>query len=322
MSTWNRSKKIIMGVAVVLIASFLLALFALYQFSAPQSKAPKERMVINLGTSEKELIHQLHIQGYIRSPWAFNMVLTIKGWHGKIEPGGYLISKAMSAWTLADTLVNHPYQRWVLLPEGLRVEELAEILGSKLRWGEEQKSDFLNFAQEGYMFPDTYLLNLDYSGKEVAQRLMSNFNEKVRELFLEAQQANIRNDTLIILASLVQRETASEEEMPLISGIIWNRWLKGMRFEIDATVQYALGEEGNWWPMVKPEDYKVDSPYNTYLYEGRPPAPICSPGLAAIRAVIYPEETEYLYFLHDQGGKIHPARTYEQHLQNIEKYLK
>ncbi|WP_219853589.1 endolytic transglycosylase MltG, partial [Candidatus Hakubella thermalkaliphila] len=149
----NRTKKILIGVAVALLASLLLALFALYQFSAPQSKAPEERIIINLGTSEKELINQLHAQGYIRSPWAFNMVLTIKGWHGKIEPGGYLISKAMSAWTLADTLVNHPYQRWVLLPEGLRVEELAEILGSKLRWGEEQKSDFLNFAQEGYMFP-------------------------------------------------------------------------------------------------------------------------------------------------------------------------
>ncbi len=95
-----------------------------------------------------------------------------------------------------------------------------------------------------------------------------------------------------------------------------------MKLEIDASVQYALGEEGNWWPMVTPEDYKTDSPYNTYLIEGRPPAPICNPGLAAIRAVIYPEETDYLYFLHDQEGKIHPARSYEEHLQNIEKYLK
>ncbi len=279
-------------------------------------------MVINLGTSEKELISLLHAQGYIRSPSAFKMVLTIRGWRGKIEPGGYLISKAMSAWKLADILVNHPYQRWVILPEGLRIEEMAETLGSKLRWGEDQKSDFLKSAQEGYLSPDTYLLNLDYSGAEVAQRLIANFNEKVKELFLEAQQANIRNDTLIILASLVQREAGSEEEMPLIAGIIWNRWTAGMKFEIDATVQYALGEEGAWWPMVKPEDYKIDSPYNTYLIEGRPPAPICNPGLAAIRAVIYPEETEYLYFLHDQEGKIHPALTYEEHLQNIEKYLR
>ncbi|GFP23818.1 UPF0755 protein [Candidatus Hakubella thermalkaliphila] len=117
MLTMNRTKKILIGVAVALLASLLLALFALYQFSAPQSKAPEERIIINLGTSEKELINQLHAQGYIRSPLAFSMVLTIKGGHGKIEPGGYLISKAMSAWQLADSLVNHPYQRWVLLPK-------------------------------------------------------------------------------------------------------------------------------------------------------------------------------------------------------------
>lgn len=227
----------------------------------------------------------------------------------------------MSAWKLADTLVNHPYQKWVLLPEGLRIEEVAEIVGQKLRWGEEQKKDFLKLAQKGYLFPDTYLLNLDYSGKEIAQRLISNFNEKVKNLFTEALETNIRNDTLIILASLIQREAGSEEEMPLIAGIIWNRWIKGMKLGIDATVQYTLGEKDAWWPMLTPEDYKVDSAYNTYLYEGCPPAPICSPGLAAIRAVIYPEETGYLYFLHDKEGKIHVARTYEEHLHNIERYL-
>ena len=128
-----------MGVVVAIVASLLFALFALYQFSAPQSKAPEERLVINLGTSEEELINQLHAQSYIRSPWAFSLVLTIKGWHGKIEPGGYLISKAMSAWKLADTLVNHPYQRWIVLPEGLRVEEVAETVGQKLGWQEQEK---------------------------------------------------------------------------------------------------------------------------------------------------------------------------------------
>jgi UPF0755 protein len=110
--------------------------------------------------------------------------------------------------------------------------------------------------------------------------------------------------------------------MPLIAGIIWNRWQKDMKFEIDATIQYALGTPGNWWPIIKPADYKLDSSYNTYIHEGRPPTPICNPGLAAISAVIHPEETEYLYYLHDSEGQIHLAKTYEEHLENIEKYLK
>jgi predicted RNase H-like HicB family nuclease len=156
---------------------------------------------------------------------------------------------------------------------------------------------------------------------DVAKRMESQFNEKTADLFKEATEKDIRNDTLIVLASLVQRETANEEEMPIIAGVIWNRWLKDMPFQIDATIQYVLGEPGNWWPIIKPEDYKLDSPYNTYLHKGRPPTPICNPGLATIDAVINSEETEYLYYLHDGEGQIHLAKTYEEHQANIEQYL-
>lgn len=227
----------------------------------------------------------------------------------------------MYPWTIANILIAFPYQKWVTLPEGLREEQMAEILQEKLGWTAAEKQQFLLSSEEGYSFPDTYLLNQDQTGYQVAKRLSDRFNEKVAGLFKEAEEQNIRNDSLIVLASLVQRETANEEQMPLIAGIIWNRWLKGMKFEIDATLQYALGEVGNWWRIIKPEDRQINSPYNTYLHKGRPPTPISNPGLAAIRAVIYPEETEYLYYLHDENRQIHPAKTYQEHLDNIEKYL-
>jgi UPF0755 protein len=96
-----------------------------------------------------------------------------------------------------------------------------------------------------------------------------------------------------------------------------------MPFQIDATVQYALGEPGNWWPVIKPEDYyKTDSPYNTYINKDRPPFPICNPGLAAISAVIHSQDSDYLYYLHDAMGQIHLAKTYQEHQANIEKYLR
>ena len=319
----SRNKKIAIGIAGGIILAIAIGAFAFYQhqFSAPQKEAETERIVVNLTTTEEELIPKLKEQGYIRSEWAFNYVLKKKGWQGKIEPGGYKVSKSMNAWELADTLVNHPYQKWVVIPEGLRKEEIAERMQEKLGWAESTKKEFVANSKEGYLFPDTYLLNLDYTGREVARRMQNKFNEEVADLFKEARENNIRNDTLIVLASLVQREAASEKEMPLIAGIIWNRWLQDMKFEIDATVQYALGEVGNWWPVVKPEDYKLDSPYNTYLHKGRPPAPICNPGLAAIDAVINSEDSEYLYYLHDSEGQIHPAKTYGEHLENIDKYL-
>jgi UPF0755 protein len=293
-----------------------------YRFSAPQREAPQEPIVINLSTTDQQLIVKLKEQGYIRSEWAFDFVLESEGWQGKIEPGGYNVSKSMNAWQLADVLVNRPYQKWVVVPEGLRAAEIAEKLQEKLKWADEIKSEFLESSKEGYLFPDTYLLNLDYTGKDTAKRMENLFNEKTAGLFAEAAENNILNDTLIVLASIVQREAASEKEMPLIAGIIWNRWLIDMNFEIDATIQYALGKPGNWWPVIKVEDYKFDSPYNTYLYKGRPPTPICSPGLAAIEAVINPQDSEYFYYLHDSERQIHPAKTYEEHMANIEKYLK
>jgi len=321
MKSMTRNKKIVILSGIVAATGIAVFVF-LYQFSAPQRVAEEERIVVNLTTTEEELIPKLKEQGYIKSEWAFNFVLKRKGWQGKIEPGGYMVSKGMDAWLLADTLVNRPYQKWVVIPEGLQKEEIAEMVQEKIDWAEVEGRRFLSRAKEGYLFPDTYLLNLDYIGEDVAKRMENQFNEKVADLFKEAKENNIKNDTLIVLASLVQREAGNEKEMPLIAGVIWNRWLKGMKFEIDATIQYALGEPSNWWPIIKPEDYKFDSPYNTYLHKGRPPAPICNPGLAAISAVIHSEETEYLYYLHDSEGQIHPAKTYEEHLKNIEKYLK
>lgn len=316
-----RNKKIVILGGIVLIIVIAVLMFQ-RQFSAPQKTSEEERITVNLTTTEAELIPKLKEQGYIKSEWAFNFVLKRKGWQGKIEPGGYIASKGMNAWQLADTLVNHPYQKWAVIPEGLRKEEIADIMQKKLGWTENAKEKFIAEGREGYLFPDTYLLNLDYTGEDAAKRMENQFNEKTADLFKEAKENSIRNDTLIVLASLVQREAANGQEMPLIAGVIWNRWLKDMKFEIDATVQYALGEPGNWWPKIKPEDYKTDSPYNTYLHKGRPPAPICNPGLAAISAVIHSEETEYLYYLHDSQGQIHPAKTYEEHKKNIEKYLK
>jgi len=320
----NRNKKNIIVGAIILLIGILAGAYY-FLFSGPKREFEMERIVVNLNTTEEELIPKLKEQGYIRNEWAFKLVMKIKGWEGKIQPGAYTVSKTMDAWALADTLVRFRYQGWAVIPEGLRNEEVAEILQEKLYWSDNTKKEFLNYAEEGYSFPDTYLLDLTNSGnagKVVAEAMKNQFDEKVVGLFKEAEKSNIKNDTLIALASLVQREAANENDMPLIAGVIWNRWLKGMPFQIDATIQYALGEPGNWWPIIKPDDYKLDSPYNTYLHKGRPPAPICNPGLAAVEAVIHSEETNYLYYLHDSKGQIHLAKTYEEHLQNIEKYLK
>ena len=193
----------------------------LYQLSAPERGAEEERLVVDLTTSESEFSAELHSRGFIRSPLAFNIFLTLRGGKGKIEPGAYLVSKSMNAPELIEILVNHPYQKWVVTPEGLRKEEVAAIVKDKLGWTDSRKKEFLEGSEEGYLFPDTYLLNLDYSGEEVAKRMMDQFNEKVADLFFKAGEQDIRNDTLIVMASLVQREAASGPDLQ--SGIGGNR---------------------------------------------------------------------------------------------------
>jgi len=145
----------------------------------------------------------------------------------------------------------------------------------------------------------------------------------------------------LTLASVIQREAAGTHDMKLIAGILWNRLLDGMRLQVDATVQYVRDDishygvardhyqplesytsQGGWWAPIKPEDKNIASPYNTYRNDGLPPHPICNPGLAAIEAVLNPEETNCFYYLHAPDRKIYCAVTYQEHLKNIETYLK
>ncbi len=128
-------------------------------------------------------------------------------------------------------------------------------------------------------------------------------------------------DAAIRIASIIQREAAGPHDMRLISGIIWNRFAKGMSLELDATLQYVKGTEDNWWPSVKSKDKYLDSPYNTYKYKGVPPGAISNPSIDAINAVYSPQKTDCIFYLHDANRKIHCSKTYEEHMRNIRAYL-
>lgn len=346
----SKKRKIAIGITSGIILAIAIGVFVFYQhqFSAPQKGAEIEKITINLTTTEEELIPKLKEQGYIRNEWAFNYVLKKKSWQGKIQPGAYKVSKAMNAWQLAEVLVSEPYMKWVVIPEGLRKEQIAELIGDTLGWDQETKEKWIsNYTAmkyeevEGIYFPDTYLIPTDETPLQVADRLRAKFNEKFQPYTEKFIEANIKWTTALKIASLVQREAASKEDMPLIAGIIWNRLLHDppMKLEIDATVQYArdsiahydkepndiqpsrYSSEGDWWTPIKVEDKQIESPYNTYLNKGLPPHPICNPGLDAIDAVLNAAETECLYYLHDSERQIHCAKTYEEHKKNIEKYF-
>jgi UPF0755 protein len=247
-----------------------------------------------------------------------------------IPPGGYKLSKGMSLSQIARVLTQKPYMKWVVIPEGLRKEEIAVILGTALGWTKDQEAKWISTDTkmkydnvEGVYFPDTYLVPVDELLLDVVNRLVAKFNEKFAVYLPEFNEQNIKWTTGLTLASIVQREAASDPEMPLVAGILWNRLEQGMPLDVDATLQYVRGDVGKgWWAPITVADKQTQSPYNTYLNKGLPPHPICNPGIPAIEAVLNPAQTDCLYYLHGNDGQLHCAKTYEEHQQNIEQYLK
>lgn len=325
-------KKFWIPFSLVVGVGFVGLLITWMLFMAPQPKSQDEVVfTVGLKTTEPAIIDKLKSQGLIRSTFGMNLALTVKGKHGKIESGGYYLAKNLNVWQVVDKLTSSPAMKWVVIPEGLRKEEIGELLAKTLDWksGEIEKWNTIYTAMqfdylEGVYFPDTYLIPVDENGLDIAKRMIRHFDERFAPYLPQFAKQNIIWTTGLRFASVIQREAAGKSDMPLIAGILWNRLDKKMKLEIDATVQYARGKtDKGWWSPIKASDIdEVDSKYNTYKYEGLPPHPIDNPGIEAIEAVLNPAETDCLYYLHDHDRQIHCAVTYEEHMDNVDKYLK
>lgn len=320
------SKKMLAGALVVIV--FLgLAFWAASAFRAAEKDASPERLVVSLGESKISVSQDLKDKGFIKNAFAFRLA---SAWLWKIKPGAYKISKSENVWQIVSILSKEPYMKWVTIPEGLRKEEIADLLSQTLDWSEKEKDDWINTYTaldsdhiEGVYFPDTYLIPVEEAPLDVAKRLRAKFEEKFASVAKEAATQNIKWTTVVKIASIIQREAAGKNDMPLIAGIIWNRLDAKMKLDMDSTLQYARGDAGKgFWAPISVADKKTDSPYNTYLYAGLPPHPIANPGLSAIEAVLHPEKTDCLYYLHDNSGVIHCSATYGEQQANVDKYLK
>lgn len=319
---------LISGGILIGVSASMFFLFS--QFGPVDPDALEEEVFIVIRGTEDDALEKLEKEGYIKNTLAFHAVMTYKG-EKTIKPGGYLLSKKMSAGMLADAITAEPDMIWVTIPEGLRKEEIGERMATALGWSDEELDAWnttytamTDDQLEGVYFPDTYLIPVNENGLDVAKRMQNHFNDQFAPYIDQFAQKDIIWTTGIRLASVVQREAAGTTDMPLIAGILWNRLLKGQNLEVDATVQYARGKtNAGWWVPIKPEDIRtIDSPYNTYKNKGLPPHPICNPGIAAIESVLDPEETDCLYYLHSSDRQIHCAVTYEEHQENIQKYLR
>lgn len=253
---------------------------------------------------------------------------------------GFSVSQSLHNRTvykiIADTIDNlshiefyqalaNPTMRYVKIAEGMRKEEISDMLDGKFGWDERDLSDFASYDEyrerkfEGKYFPGVYLVPRDASGQEVKKMMNERFKTNIDSIIPDNSKDNINE--MLTIASIIQREAAGASDMRLISGVIKNRLNRGMSLQMDATLQYIKGNEEEWWPEVESEDKHLPSPYNTYKNKGLPPSPIANPGMAAIRAAMNPEGTSCLYYFH-KNGVIYCSKSYAEHKRKIDLYLK
>lgn len=301
---------IILALAVVGFAG--VAWFAV---SPPKHTESEVRLVILKGSSLRRISNLLKDDNLIRYPLAFEIYGRLALNNKQLDAGSYVIPTGSSFSSILNLLQQGSDDIWITIPEGLRAEEIGDLLEKSLPEFDANSPDFSAecLAHNGKLFPETYLWPREYTTTQACLALRREF---------EKRYPNITNDQLV-LASLIEREAAGNDDRSLIAGVIQHRLTIGMALQIDATLQYTKGknQKGEWWSPPLSSDKELPSPYNTYLNTGLPPRPIANPGAKAIAAALSPTETEFLYYLHDNQGNVHFAKTYEQHLANIAKYL-
>jgi UPF0755 protein len=321
--------KIILGVLGVGILIVLGVVGWVYSQLQPANSADtaQKRFVIAKGQSVIKTAQTLQEAGLIKNAQVFRFYAQYKKLDVNMQAGSYELSPNLTTEQIAEKLTQGSEDIWVTLLEGWRVEEVAEYLAEQ----DLPEFDATEFAQmadesEGTIFPDSYLVPRESSAEQLYDLFVNTFEKKVL-IGLEDEVAASGKDIseVVTLASIVEREGRSFEDMRHVAGILQNRIDLGMPLQADATLQYIAGkdkETGKWWEQPSIEVKKSTSLYNTYMNPDLPPAPICNPGLNAIKAVLDPVPSDDLFYIHTPSGEAYYAETLEEHNANIDKYLR
>ncbi len=317
-------KKVRIFVLILLLFG-LISYFVFQEGSLAVDKTNQGTVVfvINKGEGLYSITKRLSTEQLIRNRLVFLFLAKKMGIEKKIQAGDFRLSKKMTAEEIAQALTHGTVDEWITVVEGLRKEEVAQQLSEQFAVNQ---ISFIEQSKEGRLFPDTYLIPKSATLTTINKLFESTFQKKFAQARAQYPFVKRSDRDVLILASLIEREAKFSDDRRLIGSIILKRAENDWPLQLDATVQYALGYQRNektWWKRdLTTEDLKVDSTYNTYTHAGLPPAPICSPSLDSIRAAFAADmNTPYFYYVSDKTGKVHPAKTLEEHNANIKKYI-
>jgi UPF0755 protein len=325
-------------------AAVLGGLFFWNEISLPVS-ANEEKIffTVSQGQGVKEIAQALKEKGIIRSEFWFETYVFFDGSSAKFLAGNYYLQPSMNIKEVAEEMTRGHFapEQSITIIEGWTAGDIAEYLADKSIVA---KNDFITAANvvdsraiipdktydflagrptdqglEGFLFPDTYRVFEKTMAAEIIEKMLDNFSVKYTEqMRQDTAKGNMTIYQIVTLASVIEKEVRTDTDRKIAAGIFYDRLNLGVPLQSDATVNYVTGKNS-----LQPtnDDISVDSLYNTYKYRGLPPGPICNPSLSSIMAAIYPEKSDYFYFLTRPDGSTVFSKTYEEHLANKRKYL-
>jgi UPF0755 protein len=328
---------------ILFLAIFFLIFIFEGIFLPKDSLASWKIFEIQKGEGFLEISTNLEKEKIIREDLYFNLFVLLTGNYKKLQAGKYLVSPSMTIPEIAKKFVlGNVIEEKITIIEGWNLKEIADFFEKK---GICKRKDFFEITKkdfstefdflkdkpkelslEGYLFPDTYYIKPQEARdkreeiEDIVRKMLKNFDRKLNQDLREEIKRQGRTIFEIVnMASMLEKEVKSFEDKKLVSGILWKRLEKGIPLQVDATITYITGKKTIKIPK---EDLEIDSPYNTYKYKGLPLGPICNPGLESILAAIYPEESEYWYYLSIPSGKTIFSKTLKEHNLAKAKYLK
>ncbi|WP_251421411.1 endolytic transglycosylase MltG [Veillonella agrestimuris] len=330
----RKSFPYILAIFMILAVLVVGALGALYMVpNTFEDDGTSKVLVIDQNATGAEIADMLFEQGLIRSPLGFRMWLALSGTSDKLQSGHYQIPSKVTVRELIDLLQEgHVESIRLTIPEGYTVGDIAIALErAKIMPAAEFLAEAKRFTPypymkgtrpttypvEGFLFPSTYEVPVNATAQDVIIMMSEEMNRYLTPAVkkqIQAQHMSIHD--FVTLASLVEREALFDADRPIIAGVLKRRLAHGIPLQSDATISYVLGYAKE---NVTISDTQLQSPYNTYVVKGLPPGPISNPGKKALDAVLYSENTEYLYFVADKEGHNHFSKTYAEHLAAVER---
>ena len=335
----SKFKKFILFVVILLVIALGCSFYYVHSAGKPFDAKSDKRINIEVvqGATVKTISDELEKKGVIKSSFAFRLYCKVHGLDNGFQAGSYLFSPSMSAEDIAkDLKTGNVDNTTFTIPEGYTTKQIAKKLSKD---GVVDYDKFMNAVAnekfdysflddsvqgesrlEGFLFPDTYSVPKGSNEKFIINEMLKRFDEiYTPDMRKKAKKMGYTDREIVTVASIIERETVLDDERAKVASVIYNRLDKNMKLQMCSCVQFLLGKQKHF---LDENDISIESPYNTYIYEGLPPGPIACPGKASLEAALNPAKTDYIYFVvSDKGdGSMKFSKDYDEFLKNKEDY--